>query len=63
MYIIFQALVAKLSVGQARSVGFSPDGEMIAVGLKNGEFLILMAKGLKVWGRRRDRAGSINDIR
>ncbi|XP_060573407.1 echinoderm microtubule-associated protein-like 6 [Ruditapes philippinarum] len=58
-----KALVAKLSVGQARSVGFSPDGEMIAVGLKNGEFLILMAKGLKVWGRRRDRAGSINDIR
>jgi len=44
-------------------VAFSPDGEMIAVGLKNGEFLILLANGLKIWGRRRDRAGSINDIK
>ncbi|WAR18910.1 EMAL6-like protein [Mya arenaria] len=57
-----KALVAKLSVGAARCVSYSPDGEMIAVGLKNGEFLVLMANGLKMWGKRRDRAGAINDI-
>ena len=50
-------------MGQARSVAYSPDGEMIAVGLKNGEFMVLLANGLKVWGKRRDRAGSINDVR
>jgi len=50
-------------VGAARSVGFSVDGEMVAVGLKNGEFMVLSSNGLKIWGRRRDRAGSINDVR
>ena len=56
-------MLAKLSVGQARSVAYNPDGEMIAVGLQNGEFMVLLANGLKVWGKRRDRAGSINDVR
>ena len=60
---IFQSLLAKLSVGLARSVAFNQDGEMIAVGLKNGEFMVLLANGLKVWGKKRDRAGSINDVR
>ena len=60
---VFQSLLAKLSVGQARSVAYNHDGEMIAVGLKNGEFMVLLANGLKVWGKRRDRAGSINDVR
>ena len=56
-------MLAKLSVGQARSVAYNPDGEMIAVGLQNGEFMVLLANGLKLWGKRRDRAGSINDVR
>ncbi|KAJ8309461.1 hypothetical protein KUTeg_014335 [Tegillarca granosa] len=57
-----KALVAKLEVGPARSVGFSADGDMIAVGLKNGEFIVLQTNGLKLWGRKRDRSGSINDV-
>lgn len=55
--------MAKLDVTAAKSVAFSPDGELIAVGLKTGEFLVLSTTGLKLWGRKRDRAGSINDIR
>ena len=47
----------------ARSVAFSPDGELIAVGLKTGEFMLLSTTGLKLWGRKRDRGGSITDIR
>ena len=35
----------------------------IAVELKNGDFMVLPANGHKVWGKRRDRAGSINDVR
>lgn len=61
--ISFQSMLAKLSVGEARSVAYNPDGEMIAVGLQNGEFMVLLANGLKLWGKRRDRAGSINDVR
>ncbi|GFS05106.1 echinoderm microtubule-associated protein-like 6 [Elysia marginata] len=58
-----KSLVAKLDVTAASSVAFSPDGELIAVGLKTGEFLLLSTSGLKLWGKKRDRAGSINDIR
>lgn len=56
-------MIAKLDVGAARSITFSPDGEFIAVGMKNGEFLVLATNGMKLWGKRRDRGGSINDIR
>ncbi|XP_033734062.1 echinoderm microtubule-associated protein-like 6 [Pecten maximus] len=55
--------VARLDIGAARSAAFSVDGEMLAVGLKNGEFVVLLTNGLKLWGKRRDRAGAINDIR
>ncbi|KAH3854417.1 hypothetical protein DPMN_096959 [Dreissena polymorpha] len=61
--IAAKACVAKLSVTAARSVCYSPDGEMIAVGLKTGEFIVLLANGLKTWGKRRDRAAAISDIR
>ncbi|XP_055878559.1 echinoderm microtubule-associated protein-like 6 isoform X2 [Biomphalaria glabrata] len=61
--ITTKSLSAKLDVTAARSVAFSPDGELIAVGLKTGEFLILSTTGLRLWGRKRDRAGAINDIR
>ncbi|KAL5008221.1 hypothetical protein ScPMuIL_013802 [Solemya velum] len=58
-----KALLAKLNVGVARSVAFSGDGELIAVGMKNGEFIILAANGLKLWGKKRDRKGAISDVR
>ena len=60
---VAQSLVAKLEVGAARSASFSSDGELIAVGLKTGEFVVLTATGLKLWGRKRDRSAPINDIR
>ena len=55
--------MAKLEVGAARSASFSSDGELIAVGLKTGEFVLLTTAGLKLWGRKRDRSAPINDIR
>lgn len=58
-----KSLVGKLTVSAARSVAFSLDGELIAVGCKNGEFLVFSANELKLLGKRRDRSGAINDIR
>ncbi|ESO87658.1 hypothetical protein LOTGIDRAFT_166239 [Lottia gigantea] len=58
-----KTLLARLEVGSARSVAFSPDGELIAVGLNNGEFLVLSVNGLKLWGKKRDRSGAINDVK
>nr|KAG5687806.1 hypothetical protein BaRGS_005436 [Batillaria attramentaria] len=57
-----RSLLAKLEVGAARSASFSSDGELIAVGLKTGEFVLLTTAGLKLWGRKRDRSAPINDI-
>ena len=56
-------MLNKAKVGAARSVHISPDGEMVAVGLKNGGFLILNANSFKLWGQHRDRGQMINDIR
>ena len=50
-------------MGEARSVHISADGEMLAVGLKNGGFVVLNANNFKLWGQRRDRGQMINDIR
>lgn len=61
--IFWQSLVGKLAVSAARSIAFSMDGELIAVGCKNGEFLVFSANDLKLLGKRRDRSGAINDIR
>ena len=47
----------------ARCVSFSADGDMLAVGMKNGEFLILLANSLKMWGKKRDRSAAIQDMR
>ncbi|BFZ11617.1 hypothetical protein BsWGS_14656 [Bradybaena similaris] len=58
-----KSLLAKLNVTAARSVAFSPDGELIAVGLKSGEFLVLTTTGLKLWGRKRDRATAVTNVR
>lgn len=47
----------------ARCVSYSADGEMLAVGMKNGEFLILLSNSLKMWAKKRDRSATIQDIR
>ncbi|XP_075902321.1 echinoderm microtubule-associated protein-like 6 [Nelusetta ayraudi] len=57
-------LLNKVCVGHAaRCLSFSSDGEMLAVGLKNGEFLVLLTNSLKVWTKRRDRNAAIQDLR
>lgn len=47
----------------ARCAAYSPDGEMVAIGMKNGEFVILLVNSLKVWGKKRDRKSAIQDVR
>ncbi|XP_047191015.1 echinoderm microtubule-associated protein-like 6 isoform X1 [Scophthalmus maximus] len=57
-------LLNKVCVGHAaRCVSFSADGEMLAVGMMNGEFLLLLANSLKMWAKKRDRSAAIQDIR
>lgn len=46
-----------------RSVCISPDGEMIAAGCKNGEFVILKIANLKPVAKKRDHNHAIQDIR
>ncbi|XP_037543112.1 echinoderm microtubule-associated protein-like 6 isoform X2 [Nematolebias whitei] len=57
-------LLNKVCVGHAaRCVSYSADGEMLAVGMKNGEFLLLLSNTLKMWAKKRDRSSSLQDIR
>ena len=49
--------------GSARSCDISPDGELIAVGLNNGGFMLLVLSTFKVFGQRRDRGKPITAIR
>ncbi|MBN3309055.1 EMAL6 protein, partial [Amia calva] len=57
-------LLNKVSLGHpAKCAGYSPDGEMVAIGMKNGEFIVLLVNSLKVWGKKRDRSAAIQDIR
>uniref|UniRef100_A0A8C0UQ86 EMAP like 6 n=1 Tax=Cyanistes caeruleus TaxID=156563 RepID=A0A8C0UQ86_CYACU len=57
-------LVNKVSLGHpARCAAYSPDGEMVAIGMRNGEFVVLLVNSLKVWGKKRDRKSAIQDIR
>lgn len=59
-----QKLVNKVSLGHpARCAAYSPDGEMVAIGMRNGEFVVLLVNSLKVWGKKRDRKSAIQDIR
>lgn len=63
-FTLLQKLLNKVCVGHAaRCLSFSSDGEMLAVGLKNGEFLVLLTNSLKVWTKRRDRNAAIQDLR
>ncbi|PWA20112.1 hypothetical protein CCH79_00017699, partial [Gambusia affinis] len=57
-------LLNKVCVGHAaRCASYSSDGEMLAVGMKNGEFLLLLSNSLKIWTKKRDRSASLQDIR
>ncbi|XP_062320153.1 echinoderm microtubule-associated protein-like 6 isoform X2 [Osmerus eperlanus] len=57
-------LLNKVSLGHpAKCATYSPDGEMVSVGMKNGEFIILLTNSLKMWGKKRDRSAAIQDIR
>ena len=58
-----QKMLAKVRVGAARSAAVSPSGELIAVGLKNGGFIVLNSADFKLWGQRRDRGSQINVIK
>lgn len=54
--------MASLGVA-ARSAAFSPDGELLAVGLKNGAFVLLKAPDLTIVAQKRDRHKAIQDVR
>ncbi|CDQ96815.1 unnamed protein product [Oncorhynchus mykiss] len=57
-------LLNKVSLGHpAKCASYSPDGEMVSVGMKNGEFIILLTNSLKMWAKKRDRSAAIQDIR
>ncbi|KAF5918030.1 hypothetical protein HPG69_019836 [Diceros bicornis minor] len=64
VYLFELKLLNKVNLGHAaRCAAYSPDGEMVAIGMKNGEFVILLVNSLKVWGKKRDRKSAIEDIR
>lgn len=64
LILLSQKLLNKVNLGHpARCAAYSPDGEMVAIGMKNGEFVILLVNSLKVWGKKRDRKSAIQDIR
>ncbi|TTC14938.1 Echinoderm microtubule-associated protein-like 6 [Bagarius yarrelli] len=57
-------MLNKVNLGHpARTVSYSPEGDMVAIGMKNGEFIILLVTSLKIWGKKRDRRTAIQDIR
>lgn len=59
-----QKMLNKVNLGHpARTVSYSPEGDMVAIGMKNGEFIILLVTSLKIWGKKRDRRSAIQDIR
>jgi hypothetical protein len=57
-------MVAKTNLGMAaRSAAFSVDGEMLAVGLKNGTLILMKTGDLKTIAQKRDRRKAISDVR
>lgn len=59
-----QKMLNKVNLGHpARTISYSPEGDMVAIGMKNGEFIILLVASLKIWGKKRDRRSPIQDIR
>uniref|UniRef100_A0A8B9KIZ0 EMAP like 6 n=1 Tax=Astyanax mexicanus TaxID=7994 RepID=A0A8B9KIZ0_ASTMX len=62
--LVDKKLLNKVSLGHsAKCASYSPDGEMVGIGMKNGEFVILLTNSLKMWGKKRDRSSAIQDIR
>ncbi|XP_042565417.1 echinoderm microtubule-associated protein-like 6 isoform X9 [Clupea harengus] len=62
--LVDKKLLNKVSLGHpAKCAAYSSDGEMVSVGMKNGEFIILLTNSLKMWGKKRDRSSAIQDIR
>lgn len=63
-FFLMQKMLNKVNLGHAaRTVCYSPEGDMVAIGMKNGEFIILLVSSLKIWGKKRDRRCAIHDIR
>ena len=60
--VVFQRMLNKLDISAARSVDISASGEFIAVGLKNGGFMIVTAATFKPWAQKRDRGKMINSV-
>ncbi|XP_034043528.1 echinoderm microtubule-associated protein-like 6 [Thalassophryne amazonica] len=57
-------LLNKVSLGHpAKCTSYSPNGEMVSIGMENGEFIILLVNSLTVWSKKRDRSVPIQDIR
>lgn len=62
--VLMQKMLNKVNLGHAaRTVCYSPEGDMVAIGMRNGEFIILLVSSLKIWGKKRDRRCAIHDIR
>uniref|UniRef100_A0A3Q2VUR1 EMAP like 6 n=1 Tax=Haplochromis burtoni TaxID=8153 RepID=A0A3Q2VUR1_HAPBU len=56
-------LLNKVSLGHpAKCTSYSPNGEMVSIGMENGEFIVLLVNSLTVWGKKRDRSVAIQDI-
>lgn len=55
--------MSRLAVGETRSVAFSSDGELLAIGSKDGEVTVITVPSMKIWAKKRDRKSTINDIR
>lgn len=57
-------LLNKVSLGHpAKCTSYSPNGEMVSIGMENGEFIVLLVNSLTVWGKKRDRSVAVQDIR
>lgn len=53
-----------MSLGHpAKCTSYSANGEMVSIGMENGEFIVLLVNSLTVWGKKRDRSVAIQDIR
>ncbi|XP_051939881.1 echinoderm microtubule-associated protein-like 6 isoform X6 [Hippocampus zosterae] len=57
-------LLNKVTLGHpAKCTSYSPNGEMVSIGMENGEFIVLLVNSLSVWGKKRDRSVAIQDVR
>ncbi|XP_036071655.1 echinoderm microtubule-associated protein-like 6 isoform X3 [Oryzias melastigma] len=62
--LVDKKLLNKVSLGHpAKCTSYSPNGEMVSIGMETGEFIVLLVNSLTIWGKKRDRNVSIQDIR